>query len=380
MVLLISLNALAQYPAADSSRENWVKHLPATHKRLQIPTPPFNYTVENVRFTDSLTGLTYGATLTRPTNVKHFPTVVLITGTSPQDRDYTGGDHKYFWVLADYLSNRGIAVLRMDDRGFAETTGNYFTATTMDFAKDILAGVTFLHTRKDIDTNRIGLVGHSEGGIIAPMTYNLKPGSTKFLVVISGPFVGLRFINNFQSKQMYEKMYKNDTLLAARMRLHSYVVNNIPMHAHDTAEMHKLLLHVVDTFYRTEDTAISRKLRVTNNEGGAYDLNRSYKTFLKPWWQYILTYDPLTDVHKLQCPVLGIFGDKDMQVPPVEDYNLLKANLPANRYSQVVMIKNMGHFMQEDSTGNPENYPKIETTIMPEVLDKVATWINGLPK
>jgi pimeloyl-ACP methyl ester carboxylesterase len=377
IILFLCLTTKAQYPPADSSRASWVKQL--KQKRTQIPTPPYHYVIENVCFNNN--GLTYGATLTKPTGLKSFPTVVLINGTSPQDRDYTCSNHKYFWVLADYLSNHGIAVLRMDDRGMGESTGNYYMATTRDFATDILAGVQWLHTRKDIDTARIGLIGHSEGGIIAPMTYTMSPGSTKFLVLICGPIVGLRYINRFQSRQQFEKTYKSDTLVAAKMRLHGYIVDNIPAHAHDTGEMHQLLRHAADTFYATESPVISEKLRIKNNENTVVDLNRSYKAFLKPWWQYILDYNPLTDIHQLQCPVLGIFGEKDQQVPPVEDYNLLKANLPPNRFSEVIMMKNMSHFMQPDTAdGSWDNYEKIETTIMPELLDKIANWINILPK
>lgn len=386
MTLLLSSNAMAQssqdqYPVQDTARAQYMEKAVKEHPRMQVPTPPYNYTVEDVTFTDAGTTLTYGATFTRPKGLASFPTVVLISGTSPSDRDYTGDGHKFFWVLADYLSNHGIAVLRIDDRGTAQTNGIYFTATTMDFAKDILAGVTYLHTRKDVDTARIGLVGHSEGGIIAPMTHNLAPGATKFTVLISPPIVGLRVINDYQSRAAFKRMYKDsDTLLAGRMRLHHYVVDNIPARAPTYDSLQKLLAWAVDTFYHTEDTALSRKLQVTPDAKGVETLNRSYKTFAKPWWLFILDYQPVTDIRKLQCPVLAIFGTKDTQVPPQPDYDLLKANLPANTYSEMLMIKDMNHFMQPDpGNGSYENYKQIPVTIMPEVLDKVATWINKLP-
>lgn len=378
--LLTGRCALGQvYPPQDVKRAAYMDSVRKVHPRVQVPTPPYHYTVEDVRFTDPGTGLTYGGTFTKPSGLKSFPSVVLISGTSPSDRDYTCYDHKYFWVLADYLSNQGIGVLRLDDRSTGETNGVYVMSTTMDFAKDILAGVTWLHTRTDIDTSRIGLVGHSEGGIIAPMTHMLAPAATKFLVLISGPITGLRYINSFQSRQQFALHYKGDTL-EARMRLHQYVVDNIPARAHDYPELQKLLAWAVDTFYRTEDTAIAARLRISNDARGVEEVNRSYKTFMKPWWLFILTYDPVTDIRLLDCPVLGLFGDKDQQVPPQQNYQRLKDNLPANPYSAVQMIPYMNHFMQPDSTtGSWENYEKIPVTVMPEVLNKVAAWINRLP-
>lgn len=382
MLLLGCLNVKAQsYAPQDTARANFMKKVLEKHARTQIPSPPYQYTVEDVKFKDSVTGLQYGATLTKPIGKSSFPTVVLISGTGAQDRDYTAGGHKFFWVLADYLGNHGVGVLRMDDRNTGETNGVYALANSLDFAKDAYAGVKWLYTRRDIDTARIGLIGHSEGGILGPMVYKMNPAAVKFMVLACGPTVGLRAVNRLQTRAYFNNIYKqNDTLVNAYMRLHAAIVDHIPQEATDFEGLKILMNKAADTFYRTEDLSVSKRLRVSGGENGGEMLRSSFSAFLKPWWQFILPYDMVKDVKEIKSPVLGIYGDKDQQVLPIESMELLKTNLPKNKYSEVVMYKNMNHFMQPDTVGDPKNYDHIPITIMPEVLVKIANWINGLPK
>lgn len=373
----LPLKAQQNFPE-DSLRRDYMAKAVLKHPRVQIPEAPYGYTVENVQFDDALTGLHYGATLTKPIGKVSFPTVVLISGTAPQDRDYTGGGHKPFWVLADYLSNQGIGVLRMDDRSTGQTNGMYMLSSTLDFAQDADAGLKWLYTRKDIDTARIGLFGHSEGGIIAPIVYKMSPSAVKFMVLVSGPTVGLRVVNRLQTHTYFANQFKNDTLTNAYMRLHSYVVDRIPVEAADYESLKVLLKKAADTFLRNEDTSVSARLRVSRGEDGVTNMMRSFGTFIKPWWLYILPYEPVKDLTGIKCPVLGIFGDKDQQVPPVESLALLKKNLPSNKRSKVMMVKNMNHFMQPDTVGDPKGYENIPVTIMPEVLKQISQWITGL--
>jgi len=201
------------------------------------------------------------------------------------------------------------------------------------------------------------------------------------MVLVSGPTVGLRVVNRLQTKVFRKGFFKqNDTLTDAYMRLHNYVVDRIPQEAHNYAELKKLMNKAADIFYRKEDPAISAKLGVSSGENGGEMLGRYFSTFLSPWWQFILPYDPLNDVRQVKCPVLGIYGDKDQQIPANDCYRLLKSNLPSNKYSKMMMYDNMNHFMQPDTTGDPQNYQDIPVTIKPEVLKRITKWINTLPK
>ncbi|MDP9078905.1 MAG: alpha/beta hydrolase [Bacteroidota bacterium] len=381
LLSVLSMRAQQQYLRGDTARVDFMMKIVQKHPRIQIPEPPYNYTVEDIKFNDATTGLHYGATLTKPIGKSGFPTVVLLSGTGAQDRDYKVAGHKFFWVLADYLSNHGIGVLRLDDRGTGETNGVYSMCTSLDFAKDALAGVKWLYTRSDIDTSRIGLIGHSEGGILAPMVYKMAPSAVKFMVLVSGPTVGLRVVNSLQTRASRKQFFKqNDTLTNAYMRLHNYVVDRIPQEAHNYNELKKLMNKAADIFYREEDPAIAAKLGVSSGENGGEMLGRYFSTFLNPWWQFILPYDPVKDIRQVKCPVLGIYGDKDQQIPSNECYQLLKSNLPSNRYSKVMMYKDMNHFMQPDTMGNRQDYQEIPVTIKPEVLKGITKWINTLPK
>jgi pimeloyl-ACP methyl ester carboxylesterase len=178
-------------------------------KRPQTPKPPFPYKSEDVEYDNADRSIHFGATFTVPLpdpNVNYFrapvyPTVLLITGSGKQDRDETIFDHKSFAVIADYLTRQGIAVLRVDDRDIGKTTGNFNTATSADFAKDVEAGLNYLKTRQDVDTGNIGLLGHSEGGMIAPMVAS-KRNDVKFIVLLAGPGVKISELMEQQSVDM----------------------------------------------------------------------------------------------------------------------------------------------------------------------------------
>jgi len=181
-------------------------------KRPQMPKPPFPYKEEKVVYQNLDHSIQFGATLTLPPSEQDVPTVILITGSGQQDRDETIFGHKLFWVLADHLSRHGIAVLRVDDRGIGETTGDAKNATSADFAQDVLAGIAYLKSHKGIDVKRIGLIGHSEGGIIAPLVAH-QSQDVAFIVSLAGVGVsGLELINA-QSRSAFVKMGLNPSEL-----------------------------------------------------------------------------------------------------------------------------------------------------------------------
>jgi len=378
LFLYLSCSGTLAYAQLDTAHANWVKNIPPELNRFQIPHAPFNYTSEDLTFKSAETGLTYGATLTKPRGYKMFPTVVLIDGTGPQDRDYTAYFHKYFWVLADYLSNNGIAVLRLDDRGVGGTNGNFEQSTSRDFSKDIHSAVTYLYTRKDIDHLKIGLIGHSEGGIIAPMVYTADSAKICFMVLLSPPVIGLRAINRFQNLEQLARGGGADSLIKAQEVLHDAIVSHIPNDAHNMDELTVVLKKELAAFCKTQSPQMLDKLMIHDNSSMRFSLTMGYQGFLSPWWQYILTYDPINDLKTIKCPVLAIYGTKDVQVPPEEDYGLIKASLPKNSKTKIVLFKDVNHFMQAEPDGTSRDYTYNPVTIAPEVLSQIATWINAL--
>jgi pimeloyl-ACP methyl ester carboxylesterase len=325
-------------------------------KRPQLPKPPYPYREENVSY-PSAAGVTLAATLTVPSGPGPFPAVVLITGSGPQDRDETLLGHKTFKVLADHLTRRGIAVLRADDRGTGASTGTFSAATTADFAIDAEAGLTFLSARKDIDTRKLGLVGHSEGGVVAPMIAARNP-AVAFIVLMAGSGV------------------PGDQLLVDQS-LAIATASGAPAEAVQRAV--GPLRQALDLVKAEKDDAIlADKLRDPLKQLlPPAQIDARIRSLLSPWYRYFLAYDPAPALRRVRCPVLAIGGDKDLQVPSAANLAAIRAALKAggNTSSQVQEMPGLNHLFQHATTGLPGEYARIEETLSPEVLELVAGWV-----
>jgi uncharacterized protein len=325
--------------------------------RPQNPAKPYPYKEEEVEYANQSAGLRLAATLTIPQGKGPFPAAVLITGSGPQDRDESLLGHKPFLVLADYLTRRGIAVLRADDRGFGKSTGTFANATTADFATDAEAGIAYLKTRPEIAPNRIGLIGHSEGGVIAPMVAARNP-DVAFIVMMAGTGV------------------PGDELLVAQGQL----ISEAGGLAHDTAEKNaaeeRKALKIVEQ--ETDTAVMDKKLRELLGQTLQEPQLGAQITFItSPWTRYFLVYDPAVALAKVKCPVLAINGEKDLQVPP-------KLNLPpirkalqssGNKNYEVDELPGLNHLFQTSKTGAPAEYALIAETMSPLALQKIADWI-----
>jgi fermentation-respiration switch protein FrsA (DUF1100 family) len=325
-------------------------------KRPQNPVKPYPYKEEEVTYTNKSAGVTLAATLTIPRGKGPFPAVVLITGSGPQDRDETLLGHKPFLVLSDYLTRHGIAVLRADDRGFAKSTGSFVTATTADFSTDAEAGVAYLNSRPDV-AGRIGLIGHSEGGIIAPMVAARNP-DIAFIVMMAGSGV------------------PGDELLVMQGKLISEASGVTEEAAEKSAATERKALEIVK---READVAVAEKnlrelLGPTLPE---VQLGAQIKQITSPWFRYFLGYDPAPALMKVKCPVLAINGEKDLQVPPKQNLPAIRKALEAggNPNFEVDELPGLNHLFQTAKTGSPAEYAEIEETMSPVALDKIADWI-----
>ncbi len=343
---------------------------PLAKPRPQDPVRPYPYDEQEVKYENRQQNVTLAGTLTLPRTAGPFAAVLLITGSGPQDRDETLLGHKPFLVLADYLTRRGIAVLRVDDRGVGKSTGNFGTATSADFATDVQAGVAYLKTRKEINHAQIGLAGHSEGGLIGPLVASQNP-DVAFVVMLAGPGV------------------PGDQILALQGDLIAKANGGTPQAIARVGELRKRMFAVV----RAEPDALARtaKLRAVIKDALAQMTEAEKKqigdpeaftsaqvqTLDTPWMRYFLTYDPRPALRKVTCPVLALNGANDLQVPPKQNLPeiAMALSIGGNKDFALGELPDLNHLFQTSKTGSPSEYASIEETFAPSALQIIGDWI-----
>ena len=339
-------------------------------RRPQEPKKPYPYKEEEVSVENKAAGITLAGTLTSPQTGGPFPAVVLITGSGPENRDEEVFGHKPFLVLADYLTRQGIAVLRCDDRGVGKSGGDSHAATTVDLATDAQASFEYLKTRKDIDPKRIGLLGHSEGGIIAPIVANETP-DVAFVVLMAGTGLPGDSILMLQSWLAAKAEGAADTTLAKNAVVERTTLN-IVKNERDTAvaaaKLRPLLKQTMAQMSPNDSQALNSSDQAVEQE---------IKQVLSPWFRYFVSYDPRPALMKLKQPVLAINGSKDVQVAPKENLAAIEAALKAggNKDYVVKELPGLNHLFQTANTGGVIEYAKIEETISPSALSVMGDWI-----
>jgi pimeloyl-ACP methyl ester carboxylesterase len=348
---------------------------PSQLSRPQEPKPPYPYIEEEVSYR-AAADVTLAGTLTKPKDKGPFAAVVLITGSGPQDRNEELMGHKPFLVLADDLTKRGIAVLRVDDRGVGASTGSRDGTTSEDFADDALAGVAYLKTRSDIDGRRIGLIGHSEGAMVATLAA-AKSKDVAFIAMLAGPGVkgsellllqasliseisgvpaGMRAFSHESRQRMFAIVQEEKTSQAARTQL--------------TALWQQ----------RKQDAAASSQLGENEKRmiaGGDATFQSQLELLTSAWMRHFLSYDPAATLRRVRVPVLAINGSLDLQVPVRQNLPAIEAALKAggNTNVKVVELHDLNHLFQKATTGSPAEYGKIEQTIDPQALQTIGEWV-----
>lgn len=350
----------------------------APPKRPQTPNKPYPYDQEDITFENKAANLTLAGTLTLPRTKAPFPAVVLITGSGPQDRNESLLGHQPFLVLADHLTRQGIAVLRFDDRGVAKSKGNFSAATSEDFATDVLAGIEYLKTRREINAKGIGLIGHSEGGLIAPMVA-VKSLDVAFLVLLAGPGVTGEEILYEQSRLMIRAEGGTEADAARNRKLQEKLFAVVKAET-DPAAAEKKLREVAAA--SVADMSEAQKKAADANPGAVLAQVKSLNT---PWFRFFLTYDPRPALRQLKIPVLALNGELDLQVPPQQSLPEIAKALKAagNKKAQSVALPKLNHLFQTAKTGGFSEYAKIEETISPLALTQISDWIakqTGLKK
>jgi pimeloyl-ACP methyl ester carboxylesterase len=342
---------------------------PVPTRRPQEPRPSFPYTAQEATYQNG--GVRLAGTLTIPPGPGPFPAVLLITGSGPQDRDESSFGHQPFLVIADHLSRHGIAVLRVDDRGTGGSTGNVDSSTTADFAQDVLAGVRFLKSHPRIAGDRIGLLGHSEGGVVAPLAASQSP-DVAFVILLGGTGVPGSEIVQIQSRLIArangageEAVQRNQEALRRTFE----VLRAEPDPAAREARLRDLGKDLLVTM--SED-----QVRTLGGVGPAAEAVA--KGMNTRWFRYFIDYDPRPALRKVKVPVLALNGSRDLQVTPDPNLPEIEKALKqgGNRDVTVRLLPGLNHQLQPAQTGSPAEYGVIETTIDPSVLDLVTGWIT----
>jgi fermentation-respiration switch protein FrsA (DUF1100 family) len=340
--------------------------------RPQEPKAPFPYKSENIVFDNPVAGNKLSGTITIPEGKNACPAVILISGSGAQDRNESLFDHKPFLVIADYLSRNGIIVLRYDDRGTAESTGNFLTATSADLATDAEAAVAYLKGRKDLPINKIGLAGHSEGGLIAPMIAS-KPGLADFIILLAGPGMQGNDLLLLQQKVIMKASGMNEDKIEKNLE-ETQKAYDIIVNTPDFEKLKKDLKAYLEEKVKANSAEIPSGMKVEDV------VEMQYSQMISPWIVYFLRYNPVPALEKVTCPVLAINGEKDLQVPPKENLDLIKKALEkaGNNHFVVKELSGMNHLFQECKTGLMNEYGTIEQTFSPVALREMLQFIQNL--
>jgi len=353
--------------------------LPLTLKRVdkaveilrpQVPKKPYPYIEEELVYENKEAGITLAGTLTLPPGKGPSPVVLLISGSGPQDRNETIYNHRPFLVLADYLTRQGIAVLRVDDRGVGESTGDFSRATSVDFASDVLAGIEYLKTRKEINPKQIGLIGHSEGGLIAPMVA-VKSSDTAFIILMAGTGLTGEEILHLQGALIYRAMGVSEEDIIKNRQFNEKIFSVLKEEEDSEIAEERLRQMFMEDWEKMSD---EKKEQIGDPE---VFLKAQLQSLLSPWLKFFLTYDPKPTLSKVKCPVLAINGEKDLQVPPKENLSAIEEALKVggNQNYTIKELPNLNHLFQTAQTGLPAEYVKIEETISPVALKIIGDWI-----
>ncbi len=344
--------------------------------RPQTPKPPYNYNSEDVEYDNADRSVHLAATLTYPKSGHHFATAILITGSGLQDRDETIFYHKPFAVIADYLTKKGYAVLRVDDRTMGKSTGDVQHATSADYANDVIAGINYLKTRMEIDTAEIGLIGHSEGGFIAPIVYEKWP-HLGFIISLAGTGVpGAEILLRQQTdpvKTMGGSPAAFDAFYALTKKT-LWTIHDNPLAA-DSVVLQKIKSGY-DEWRAALPDSIATELHLKDVTSAMYAKQTSAE--LKPWLRYFISTDPSLFWEKVRCPVLALDGSMDIQVYADQNIPAIAAALQkgGNKKVTTKIFPGLNHLFQHCTKCTVQEYKDIEETFAPEVLEAMGEWMK----
>lgn len=336
---------------------------PPQANRPQTPKPPFPYEEQEVTFS-SKPGVMLAGTLTIPRGNGPFGAVVLVSGSGPQDRNETLFGHEPFRVMADHLSRFGIVVLRYDDRGVGRSTGDFATATTKDFADDAAAAVNYLRTVDATDPGQVMVIGHSEGGLVAPLVATMDP-ELAGIVLLAGPGVDGAAITARQTSLLLDQMGvapdAKEKILAARQ-----------------ATIERLLAGGSEAILKESlKPLVQTWLAAEGGDESPASIQRRIDELTAPWMRFFLTHEPAPVLARVACPVLALNGALDTQVDAGQNLPAIVAALESGTCTDYTVVKlpKLNHLFQTATTGSVAEYGRIQETLSPRLLNTMTGWI-----
>jgi len=339
-------------------------------QRPQLPVAPFPYTQKDVKIKTPDEKVKLAGTLSLPTGKGPFPAVVLVSGSGPQNRNEEIMFHEPFLVLADYLTRNGIAVLRYDDRGVAQSTGNFETANTFDFAQDAEAAWKFLAKQKKINPKKVGIIGHSEGGIIAPIVA-ARNKQIGFIALMAGPSVPGTVVIPDQTELISRLSNVSEEEIHNQLMLQKFTSEFITKNQ-DSKSLQE------DLFKEIESWLKSNAYKIPANLSPKTFAKQTAYTLTTNWMKTFLLTQPSHYLEQVNCPILALFGEKDLQVSPRANLIPMQQLLSTKSTSKVHVFQDLNHLFQTATTGAPTEYGKIEETLAPAFLIYITNWIKNL--
>lgn len=328
--------------------------------RPQTPTKPFPYTVQEITFKNPSAGITLAGTLTIPENTEPYPIVILISGSGPQNRDEELFSHKPFMVIADFLTKNGIAVLRFDDRGVAESEGDFASATSSDFVTDAAAAVQFVKTNSALSISSIGIIGHSEGAMIAPVIA-AESSDVDFIIMLAGTVLTGE-----------EVLYQQTKAIMAAQGVQEAVIS----------ENLKLIKEIYPILLENDVNTAETKLREIGTEMGLseQEIDAQLNQLTSPWFMHFLSFSSKPQLESLSIPVLAVTGSVDLQVLADENLTAIETALKTagNKNYKIKKYENLNHLFQHSETGAIEEYGSLTETFSEEVLQDISDWIHSI--
>ncbi|HET9430048.1 MAG TPA: alpha/beta fold hydrolase [Chitinophagaceae bacterium] len=346
-------------------------------KRPQTPQPPFPYKTEEIEYSNKSKSLSFGATLTIPNGKGPYPSAILITGSGPQNRDEELFGHKPFAVLADHLTRNGYLVLRADDRGTGKSTGKFNSATSADFTDDVIAALDYLATRPEVNRKKMGLIGHSEGGMIAPIVASRRK-DIDFIVLLAAPGIKTIDLMTEQNEAILESAGMSDSAVKVYSPLYRHMINQV-LQSRDTIAATVALKNSLDQWVDSTDPRFVNELGLTLAESRESMAKGISEAMSLPWFKYFLAFDPAPYLQKLSAKVLAINGDKDLQVISKSNLAGIETALKKSK-SKIHATKEMNglnHLFQTCKKCNLEEYGQLEETISPLALQTITDWLNS---
>ena len=349
-------------------------------KRPQTPKHPFSYKSEDVVYNNTDNFLRYGATITIPEGKGPFPAAVLITGSGAQDRDESLFGHKPFAVIADHLTKNGYIILRVDDRGVGKSTGDFSHSTSEDFAKDVSNSVDYLLTRPEVDKKKIGLIGHSEGGMIAPMVATSRK-DIDFIVLLAAPGVRIIDLMAEQNAAILRSSGLSNEAINEAKKLFRLLVSTIQSTS-DSATAIQQVSMAMENWKAKQPDSILVALELSKPEKRKEYVTVMTNQLQGPWFRYFMNFNPRPYLKQLRCKVLALNGDKDIQVISAQNLPGIEAALKKSKAKNVEIkeLAGLNHLFQSCQKCTVQEYGQLEETFSPVALQTVSDWLNKYVK